>query len=273
MTGKPKRQHWVPKFYLKYFATNGTRDSANPKVYVFDKKSEKPKPRLTSTTSICGQRYLYSPQDKDGNRDWAFEEYLGGMENEAAGYWDDLSKGQFDLVDPGNRRKLAEFLAALHLRNKLLFDLCKSIMENRNALFGGPKLAERPKHLEPHEEASDPTHPGRFFVQSTRNNIPRITQTFLSYHWMTLRCDQNILLTSDAPVTFINSLHRRSGPGSKNAKAIFPISPKSLLYMENDSGSSGVVNGEADSKLLGQMNPWIITWAERFVIADSDSAM
>lgn len=270
MNAKPKNQHWVPRFYLKHFATPDTRDTPNPKVCVIDKKGNIPEPRLTSTKEICGQRYLYTPKNPDGNRDWSFEGFLGELEHSAAGYWEALAQGQLNLLEPNTRTRVAEFLAALHLRNKLVFDLTKSIMRNRDALFGGPQSTERPKHLSPLEEAPDPANPARFFVQSSRNNIPRITKTIASYDWLILRSKSDVLLTSDIPFAFINSNHRRTGPGSKNAEAIFPVTPRTLLYMKDNGGKSDVKCANVGSDHLRRTNKLIYYFADRFIIAGID---
>lgn len=266
MSGRPKNQHWVPRFYLKHFATPETRGGSNPQVWFIDKTKAHSQPELASTKRICGQNYLYTPVSRGGDRDWSFEEYLSRIEGIAAGYWHELATGRLDLSDFDVRSQVAEFLAALHLRNKLVFDLNKGIMEKRDALFGGPTLDKTHSATEPDEARPDPTHPGRFFVQSTRRNIPRIKKTFFSYRWTLLACKLPVLVTSDAPVTFINSIRRRSGPGSKNAKAVFPISPSTMLYIENSDAGPETMCQEVDADYLEGMNPLIEHFAERFVI-------
>lgn len=270
MSGRPKNQHWVPRFYLKHFATLDTRSTANPKVWLIDKQGEISEPRLASTQKICGQRYLYTPENQDGNRDWSFEEYLGRLEDAASNYWDRLANGQLDLSDPEHRDQVAEFLAALHLRNKLIFEVVKGIMGNRDALFGGPKPTGQLRYLEAHEEKPDPTHPGRYFVQSTKNNLPRVTKTFASYRWRILQCNEEVLVTSDAPVTFVNSVRRRSGPGSKEAAAMFSVSPSTLLYIASKGVGPDTEYRDVKPDFLRRMNPVIAHFAQRFVIVGAD---
>jgi len=129
MSGRPKVQHWVPRFYLKQFATEETRNSSNPKVWVINKDKNPSEPELVTTRRICGQRFLYTPEGTDGSRDWSLEEYMSRLESNAAEYWGPLSGAQLDLSEPEVRSRVAEFLAALHLRNKL------AISESRKALI------------------------------------------------------------------------------------------------------------------------------------------
>ena len=39
---KPKRQHWVPRFYLRYFATPQTKETSEPGAWIFSKHGGAP---------------------------------------------------------------------------------------------------------------------------------------------------------------------------------------------------------------------------------------
>lgn len=88
----------------------------------------------------------------------------------------------------------------------------------------------------------------------------------MSYRWVLLKCEQNVLITSDVPVTFIDSIPRRSGPGSKDAKAVFPVSPSTLLYMERRDGRPETIYKEIDGDFFLKINQVIAHQAERFVV-------
>jgi hypothetical protein len=76
----PVNLHWVPKFYLRYFATPETRKSKNPQVWVFSKEDNAGNPSLTNIRNICAKRYLYAPVDDRGKRDWTLETKLERLE-------------------------------------------------------------------------------------------------------------------------------------------------------------------------------------------------
>lgn len=271
MSGKPQIQHWVPRFYLKRFATQGSRTTRNPKVWVTDKAEPQSAPRLASTKRICGQRYLYSPEKPQGERDWAFEERLSHLEDMAANYWEEFCTGELDLSRSDIRTTVAEFISALHLRNKLVFDSIRKVMELRDALFGGPTITSRPSHLAPDEERPDPTHPGRHFVQSTKSLIPKLTDAFFSYRWVLLVNSEIPVVTSDVPVTFIDPRGRRSGPGGKDPMAIFPLSPSTLLCMlKVDQGPEYLIKN-CDPQFCQRSNRAMVHFAERFVISANQS--
>ena len=74
----PKRQHWVPCFYLRYFATQETRTSRQPKAWVLSKREGDP--MLTSIRNVAHQRYLYSPRDEAGKLLWDLESKFADYE-------------------------------------------------------------------------------------------------------------------------------------------------------------------------------------------------
>jgi hypothetical protein len=73
-----KRQHWVPCFYLKYFATPETRETSEPQVWILSK--DQGAPALANIKNVANQRYLYSPTTPDGTRSWDMENDLAQYE-------------------------------------------------------------------------------------------------------------------------------------------------------------------------------------------------
>lgn len=223
-----------------------------------------------SIEKVCGQRYLYTPQAKDGSRDWSLEQDLGRLESAAAGYWDSFANGKVDVSIYETRVQIAEFLAALHLRNKFFYDQFGKAIELRDKLFGGPKFTRRTTDREGVKPSPDLTCPGSIFAHATRDGIPKITKTIASYNWTFHHCDERCIDTSDIPITFFQRKSaRRSGPGAKEPMVIFPISPKTLLAMDNTRNGASTAHVDADPGLVSDANEVIFTFAERFVILGS----
>lgn len=265
----PTQQHWVPKFYLKEFAIPATKTQKSPKVCVIDKSGQISEPREMSVAKLCSKKHLYTPLDQDGDRDMTLEEEFSKMESRAAEYWGAFAAGDFGLICREQKTEVSRFLAAMHLRNKRLFDLYTSLMKNRDELIGGPRTEEADgtqRLTLPFEKDPDPTDPGRFFAQSTRQGIAKITDTLISYGWAVFHTDRDIILTSDTPVTFFNERGGRAGPGSENAHAIFPITPSSILYMRSDGRGADKPISLGDHKTIGFFNNQTMACAERFVI-------
>ncbi len=113
----PKCQHWVPKFYLRYFATPETRDKKIAKAWVFSKHETDGDECLKSVRAICGMNYLYTPKDGMGERVWHLENKLDKLEATLGLIWPDLADGFVDINDPALRKGLSLFVAVMHLRN------------------------------------------------------------------------------------------------------------------------------------------------------------
>ena len=111
-----KRQHWVPRFYLRYFATPETRDSKKPRMWIFDKAGSDP--TLTSIKNVAQQRYLYSSADHTGIRDWGMEQQFGRCGEVMHKVWPGLADGFLNLeTDQSIRKALALFVSLLYLRH------------------------------------------------------------------------------------------------------------------------------------------------------------
>ncbi|MHB1291734.1 MAG: DUF4238 domain-containing protein [Sulfuricella sp.] len=124
---RSKHQHWVPQFYLRYFATSDTRHSEQPKVWIFSKHTSDGDEVLTNARNVCGKRYLYSPVGDDGNRNWDLDEKLDGLESTISRIWPALAEGFVSLDEQPLREGLALFVAVMHLRNPKVRDEVEDI--------------------------------------------------------------------------------------------------------------------------------------------------
>ena|ERR1039457_3968028 len=76
---RKQRHHWVPRFYLKYFATPETRETAEPQVWILSKDDGDPIP--VNTNKVANQRYLYSPRTRPLDSSSAIEDDLADYES------------------------------------------------------------------------------------------------------------------------------------------------------------------------------------------------
>jgi hypothetical protein len=114
---KPKKQHWVPRFYLKHFSTPESRGKKVKQVWIFDKETDS-EPTLVNVDNICAKRYMYSPMNDDKKRDWYLEEKLSRLESVLADVWPDLANEYIDIVtDEPLRKGISLFVSTMILRN------------------------------------------------------------------------------------------------------------------------------------------------------------
>ncbi|MBK8067526.1 MAG: DUF4238 domain-containing protein [Rhodanobacteraceae bacterium] len=219
--GGAKNQHWVPQFYLRYFATPETSSSRYPNVRVWNKQKNSLLENPVGVKDICGQRYLYSPEDNAGARDWSLEQYLGLLEQGAGVVWHPLLEGTLGLRMKRCAPFVAKFIAIFHLRNVWLYRTIDHAMELRDKLYGPPSresLASRRANF------PDPTHAGRFFVHTIIKKTQSIANHLQAKPWFVVRADEPVFLTSDMPVVFT-----LKSPVRRGSELIFPLSPKHVL--------------------------------------------
>jgi hypothetical protein len=228
---RPKNQHWVPQSYLRRFATPETREADIPKIYRFDKTKPEAEPHLRSVREVCSSNYLYSPKLPSGERDWATESMLQEIEADAGEIWPRLDAGNLPLDDVAMRHSIARFLAAMQVRSMRLFNLQKSTIELRD------KLGLLRPDYQP-VNGLDARDPRLMFSGSVRLHTPRLAETFAAKRWMVLRCDADLLVTSDLPLVFLRPGYRTAGPGTPDTVAAFPCSPRTMLFMDDRLGAA-----------------------------------
>lgn len=224
---RSKHQHWVPQFYLKYFATPESRDTDGEQVWIIDRTHDTRQSRLTSVRNVCGKRYLYSPEDVNGERDWTLDDKLNDIESDLGALWPSLCDDMPALTDPKMRESLAMFVAVTHLRNYEVFRTIDSAIELRTKLYGDlPKERIKPG-------APDATDSGRFFAQMLDQEAERIAKTFFAKSWSIVFAEEDTFITTDRPVGFVHRTNRKAGPGTQGALSLFPISPRRLLVIND----------------------------------------
>lgn len=274
---RPKQQHWVPRFYLSCFSNGKAEKSTNPQVHVLDRSIAEPKPFSTSVRNVCGQRYMYSPEIGNGERDFEFEEFLGRIEVEIADLFRDAEPEHLESVISDNRRQLGKFMAALVLRNKYHLDLVKSVMVLRDKLSGPPAEKEfrRSVRLANHEveeeQVFDLHDAKRHFVQSSTYSLPKVTETLLSLAWTLIVCDAKCFITSDRPVTSVHPKVRGPGPATEGAKTFFSITPKMCLFMRKESNVPVFNRVDVAKSISAEINSLIRDFSMRFVFASGES--
>lgn len=120
MAREKKRQHYVPRFYLKAFS----EDTEEPYyLYCFDKPQDKV--FRSSTTKIAQSEYFY---------DLTEEQYLENKFAEMEGLFSDAHKKLIDskeaaALSPEERRVMAVFLSHQHIRTRKFRDILMQASE------------------------------------------------------------------------------------------------------------------------------------------------
>ena len=119
---KPKRHHYVPQFYLRYFSSL----SPDGVFWVYDKDGGPPRPQTPTNTAV--ETHFYSVDTPEGGRDTRLEEALAKLESAAKPI---LDRWQINGARPTaiEISEIAEFFAFMHARVPRTHRLVKELEE------------------------------------------------------------------------------------------------------------------------------------------------
>lgn len=249
---KNKKQHFVPRSYLKAWCDPDAPAGHEPYVWVFERDSQVGRKRAPG--NIFYETDFYTQPGPGGERDLSLEEMLHRIET------------KFDKVRRKSDRRLhltvkdrfwlCAFCAAMHGRTRVQREHRRKqwgeVLESMNKLAEWAKTAS-PEDLKKHSEP-----PSRQGSQSwSQEDVQRIVdypvQTGLPQHIqietpilcrmsLAILCTNDDLgfITSDHPCLWFDPDHPYSGLGSKTIEVTLPLSPRRLLFL-NWQGVSGYI--------------------------------
>jgi hypothetical protein len=247
---QPVNQHWVPKFYLRYFATQQTRETDSPQVWIFSKRDEDGDEKLTHVRNVCAKRFLYTPFQQDGSRSWDLENRLGEVETLLGSRWPEFAEGYVELGDEDVRKGLSLFVAIMHLRNPAVREqverMHQSILDSfKDAPLrpdGNPDVEEVDINGKVHAidthgwqayRAWGKNEHDRFFADMVKAQTGDIAMMLLKKRWSVVCCDTDVFITTDKPVAMHHQQREKCGFGTPGVIVTFPLGPKRLLVMDD----------------------------------------
>lgn len=246
---KPKRQHWVPRFYLKEFSIDPNRKE--PQVWIFS--NSQGEPQCVNIKDIAVKKYLYTPRDSSIYRDWYMEEKLASLESTISFIWPQFANDFIDLSDDSNRKIISLFLATLYLRNpkriqeysdfqNYLIDYYKKLPidgeEKPNVSYVEINGKKFDFDTSDWNEYSNPTtgYMSKLFVDYIEKIAIHIAEELMNKRWSVIVSDKREFITSDHPLILTNKNSKSIeaiGFGKKGATITFPISPTRVLVLDD----------------------------------------
>lgn len=247
---RPKHQHWVPQFYLRYFATPESRHTDQPRVWIFSISQDSHKEELTLVRNVCGKRYLYSPLEKDGERHWDLEDKLGDLETLLGKIWPVLIDGQLDLANEYVRKGISLFTAVMYVRNpevrkqvelthQRLLQFFDSMPKNQHGipLVSGIEHKGRVHQFDPSGwpefQAWSKDDHDSFFADIVQSEAMHIAGLLMKKRWSIVCANHDAFVTSDCPVSLHHEIREKVGFGTDGATIMFPLSPRRMLVMDD----------------------------------------
>lgn len=277
-----KRQHWIPRFYLKNFAER--KEGNKFIVSILRKKDGVVKP--VSINDVAVGEHFYSPRIS-GERDYRFEENLARLEERLAPDLEEVLAQRLRIHDEGCRWVLSGLIANLWLRNpesrefsrdmhKFLLKkihtrpkdaagnpVCFSI-ELDGLIYGfNPEDWSEPENVDEEVEK----HEANRFIE---RNMIRTMKFFMKKKWHMKVASQPAFITSDRPVVLSHSSGRSFEFTTPGTIIQLALSPTMLLVLHDDLPVQNYSYDIAERRLIDHTNSLSLFHARHYMITSID---
>ncbi|WP_340121531.1 DUF4238 domain-containing protein [Methylobacter svalbardensis] len=284
LTG-PKRQHFLPEFYLKGFTKNGM-------LAVYDRQSNSIRVQQPKNTGVIG--HFYTLKDAEGRQRFELEEMLCGFEKKANQVIMKLVAKK--PISTDERTDLAIFIALAAFRTPDIVDslkgfnseLISDIAKRRFANVEEVKDRIRSKTGSPISEeelekeaqglvnfinsgAYKVTTDHKWAVGKAMEMAFTVAPILARRDWIVTHRnnDKKSFVTTDAPVLLTTVAPRKSnfygvGFGNSDALVVFPLTASCALLMYSNNGR--LEHRVASAQQVRQINLGLTDHCQRFVI-------
>ena len=292
LTG-PKRQHFLPRFYLENFSANGL-------VAVYDREQNTVRLQQPVNTGVIG--HFYTMKDAEGRKRFELEQLLSEYEGKAKTVIDKLAAREG--INDDERSDMAIFIALGAMRTPDAIDSLKAfnseiVTHVMKSMFHDVDEVEA-RLREDSDHAGTPDHQVRteakLMVEMAQNDGVKVStnhrwavgiaiQTaleiapiFAGRDWVVLHRnnEKKSFITSDAPV-FLTTVAPRAerfwgvGFGNTDALVFFPLKESCTLAMYGNRGD--LRHSEVDTERVRQLNLAIASRCQRFVIGRDEALL
>ena len=289
LTG-PKRQHFLPRFYLEGFTKDG-------KVAVFDRDKNEVRTQQPVNTGVIG--HFYTMEDADGRQRFELEQMLSEFEGKARPGIKKLAAKE----QPTDEEKadLAIFVAlagfrtpdiieSLKLFNSgLIGDIAKRMFANvdqvKETMRGKPGSPTSEEELEQEaKEMVDFAQSGQYEVTTNHRWAVgmamkmafEVAPLLAGRNWLVVHRPnkKKSFVTTDAPVVLSTVTPREPsfygiGFGNTDAMVVFPLTQSCALVMFGKDGT--LQHREIDAVAIRHMNLALADRCQRFVIGREEA--
>lgn len=264
---EPKRQHVIPRCYLKQFVDPKTPPGQEPYVWIFDRESKRGKKRAPQ--NILTETDLYTFEVNNGKKDYALEKSLSQIESEYALVFENTISRRAPLNE-NEHFAVCAFVAAMLQRTLKQKETIEGFFDR---LITMTEELERSHAIPPRKSLE---------LRQAKNDAHKITiiqslpylTTVLSKMNLAFLCTnrRGSFITSDAPCFLFNSelqWQRFYGPGlgQKHVELLMPLSPQIFILFSWVNNMRGYLAIGQD--LIHECNRMVFGYSHQYFIANS----
>ncbi len=287
----PKRQHYLPRFYLDGFAKEGL-------VAVYDRDKNEVRRQQPKDTAVIG--HFYTMEDAEGRRRFEVEALLSEYEGKASPVIKKLATK--DTITADERTDLAIFMALGAMRTPDIVQSLQQmnsgmILEMTRRMYADVNTVAADLRKDPDyagksndevlSEAQlmvDMAQNGGLTVQTNEKWAVRmaikmsleVAPIFAGRNWVIAHRDNDkkSYITTDAPVLLTSTRPREPsiygiGFGSEDAFVAFPLTQSCVLMMHGNEG--GLAHVDADAAKIRRTNLAMAEKCKRFVVGRDEA--
>ncbi|QDQ28434.1 DUF4238 domain-containing protein [Chitinimonas arctica] len=289
----PKRQHFLPQFYLEGFTSDG-------RLAVYDRKQNKF--RLEQPKNTAVETQFYTVRDADDRPRYEVEAMLSAFESKAAPIIGKLVAQK--QIDDNERANLAIFVALAAMRTPDFFnslelfrearilDITKQLYAEVDAVAAtlrkNPQFADL-SDKDIHEDAklmvqmaqNDGLEVGvnkNWTVKKAIDTAFNVAPLLKSRDWIVFvrESDKKSFITSDAPVVLISEGASANGfcdvgYGSAKAIILFPLTESCMLVMRGNGGNLNWVPANTDAVRL--LNLRVASQCKSYIVGRDEALL
>lgn len=257
---EPIRQHWVPKVYLRQFATADTLGDLDPQVNVLDIPSNKQ--FTTSIHNIAKKKHLYTIGVNEKEKLYAVENVLSLIETKVQPYLLRLANGENVQSIQNAKYILSIFIATLITRNPRMRNLLHQLRKEDH-----PITQDYPEEAKKWLIDQDDEGMQIFFSRSILWSAKPLAKDLLNMKWCLIHAASGEFVTMDNPVCVYNANESPYGIGTPGTNIHLAISPKYMLLISNDLPIDENKTHRMPKECISGFNSVIIWRAERYLIS------
>lgn len=259
---EPVRQHWVPKVYLRQFATVNTVGDPDPQIHVYDTSSNRE--FTTSVNNIVVKRHLYTIGIKKKEKLYAVENVLSLIETEVQPYLKHLANGRNIQSNQKAKYILSIFIATLIVRNPRMLNLLHQTRDKEH-----PITQNYPEEAKKWLTDQDDEGMQIFFSRSILWSAKPLANEILNMKWCLIHANSDEFVTNDNPACVFHANEPSWGIGTPGANIHLAISPKYMLFIGSDIPVEENNTYSMPQEGIRGFNSVIIWQAERYLISAS----
>jgi hypothetical protein len=249
-----KGQHVIPRLHLQHFA--GTQPAGQ--VWTYDAAQGKSWSTIPEETAV--QTHFYSAERDDGSMDTRLEDFLAGVESNAAPVYERLLNRVIPK-DPQARMDFAQFLALMHVRTpgmrRMYGEIAGRGVQIHNYAYASNDKAfetlirgvekDRGEQIDPalkEKVRQGMLDPSSYEIVVSKERTlhalsasDKITPLLFEMKWALAVPEKDFFVTSDNPVVrdvdpkTRNPIYGDGGFLNRTAEVSFPLSPHLLLLL------------------------------------------